>query len=166
MLGTAYQPLTEKDHNALGRLWWESWQSTGLKVAQQTTEDALRRRVDQELVDGWDVTLAVRNRLLVGFLAIKPQHAVLDQLFVAPEAKGQGIGRDLLALAKAKMAGGFTLRTAVDNEAACRFYKRAGLTRSGTAVHPTLGHSIAIFRWDTLPPQPYASNSVAPPDFP
>ncbi len=86
------------------------------------------------------------NRL-AGFLALKPDVGQLDQIFVAPTALRQGIGRALLDLAKREMTGAIWLRTAVDNVGACRFYERFGFRRGETAVHPTLGHRTVIYRW-------------------
>jgi GNAT superfamily N-acetyltransferase len=45
----------------------------------------------------------------------------LDQLFVAPEVQGRGIGRTLLYLAKQKLPEGLWLWTVVDNQRACLF---------------------------------------------
>jgi GNAT superfamily N-acetyltransferase len=49
------------------------------------------------------LTLAVAGQRIVGFLATKPAISVLDQLFVTPDMKGKGIGKALLASAKAEM---------------------------------------------------------------
>ena len=84
---------------------------------------------------------------LVGFLALKPATGCLDQLFVAPEAQGRGIGRLLLDLAKDTLPRGLWLRTAEDNHRACRFYQRNGLRPSEQQTHPSLGHSTIVYRW-------------------
>ncbi|HEX9952394.1 MAG TPA: GNAT family N-acetyltransferase [Rubricoccaceae bacterium] len=57
---------------------------------------------------------------------------VLNDLFVAPEARGQGVGAALLAAAEAHAcdvgAVRLVLQTATDNAAAQRLYQRAGWT--------------------------------------
>jgi ribosomal protein S18 acetylase RimI-like enzyme len=147
-LAVEYRLLVEADYDALAQLWWESWRSTGLTVAQGTTVELLRRRIDDEVSGDWEVTVATVGERLVGFLALKTRPAILDQLFIAPNVQRRGIGQRLLSLAKRKMPQGFSLRTAATNYAACHFYESAGLTRAGTATHPTLGHTIAIYRWN------------------
>jgi GNAT superfamily N-acetyltransferase len=62
-------------------------------------------------------------------------HLILEDLFVAPEARGGGIAALLLdrALAYAREIGaaGMFLETAMDNAVAQRAYERAGWTREG-----------------------------------
>ena len=140
-------PYREEDHQATARLWLASWRSTGLAVAQRATADVLLDRIPWELAAGWDVHLAWEDGKPVGFLALKPASACLDQLFVAPEAQGRRIGRALLDFAKDRLPNGLWLRTATDNLRACRFYERNGLRRGETQFHPTLGHQTVIYRW-------------------
>lgn len=142
-----YRPLVESDYDALASLWWKSWRSTGLTVAQGATEKALRRRIDDEIQSGWDVTLALLNGQLAGLLALKLRSATLDQLFIAPDLQGRGIGQKLLHVAKQKMPAGFSLRTAVENVSACRFYEKVGLTRAGVTIHPVLGRALVTYCW-------------------
>jgi RimJ/RimL family protein N-acetyltransferase len=138
----------ERDLDGIARLWFESWRSTGLAVAQQATETAMRARIPVELASGWKVFVGIdAGNQLVGLLAIKPDVGQLDQIFVAPNAQRQGIGRALLDLAKREMTGAIWLRTAVDNVRACRFYERFGFRRGETDVHPTLGHRTVIYHW-------------------
>ncbi len=63
---------------------------------------------------------------------------VLNDLFVAPAARGQGVGRALLAAAEAHArttgAVRLVLQTAVGNAAAQRLYARAGWTRDDAFV--------------------------------
>ena len=142
------RPYEDGDLDAIARLWFESWRSTGLAVAQQSTEAVMRARIPQELAFGWRVFVGTdaENRL-VGFLALKPAVGRLDQIFVAPSAQRQGVGRALMDLAKREMPGAISLRTAVDNVGACRFYERAGFRRAELSIHPTLGHPTVIYRW-------------------
>jgi ribosomal protein S18 acetylase RimI-like enzyme len=142
-----YRTASEADFDTLARLWLESWQSTGLAVTRFATEEGNRKRISLEVRNGWKVTLALAGQQLVGFLATEPAVSVLDQLFIAPDMKRKGIGKALLARAKAEMPDGFTLRTAVENFDACAFYERCGLERVRTEIHPTLGHAVAIYRW-------------------
>jgi ribosomal protein S18 acetylase RimI-like enzyme len=136
------------DLGETARLWFESWRSTGLAVAQHATEAAMRARIPQELALGWSVYVAVDDHgRLIGFLALKPEIGRLDQIFVAPTCQRQGVGRALLDFAKRQMTTAIWPRTAVHNAGACRFYERFGFRRGETDVHPTLGHRTVIYRW-------------------
>ena len=138
----------DRDLEAAVHLWFESWRSTGLAVAERASEPAMQARFAEELVSGWTVYLADDDAgRLVGFLALKPETKCLDQIFVAPAAQSRGVGVALLDFAKQRMPEGFWLRTAVDNAGACRFYERFGFRRGETATHPTLGHETVIYRW-------------------
>jgi len=50
----------------------------------------------------------------------------IDQLYVAPELTGAGIGTQLIGVAKHERPGGLRLWTFVSNHAAQRFYRRHG----------------------------------------
>jgi ribosomal protein S18 acetylase RimI-like enzyme len=142
-----FRAYSEGDLMPLARLWLESWLSTGPAVESAVTEDSNRERIIREISSGWKVTIASEADEIVGFLATKPHQKVLDQLFIKPRAKGRGIERALLKIAMREMPGGFSLRTAADNGAACKFYERNGLSFSHTDTHPTVGYQIAIYCW-------------------
>ena len=141
------RPYRDEDRTAVARLWRDSWRSTGLSVAKLATEVANYERIGRELAAGWQVHLAWDEDRLVGFLALTPATQCLDQLFIAPEAQGTGIGRRLLDLAKERLPNGLWLRTSANNHRARRFYERNGLRASETQPHPTLGHQTVIYRW-------------------
>jgi GNAT superfamily N-acetyltransferase len=50
----------------------------------------------------------------------------IDQLYVDPDHVGHGIGRELMAVAKARRPGGLRLWTFAANARARRFYERHG----------------------------------------
>ncbi|MBA2719864.1 MAG: GNAT family N-acetyltransferase [Chloroflexi bacterium] len=61
---------------------------------------------------------------IVGIIVVGPD--VLDQLYVAPDRLGQGIGRKLLERAKERSPDGLALFTFQVNDRARRFYERNG----------------------------------------
>jgi ribosomal protein S18 acetylase RimI-like enzyme len=85
---------------------------------------------------------AVDSSVIVGMVSILftvstaegGRAALLEDMIVAPDWRGKGIGRQLLAhaISEAKEAGCLrvTLLTDQTNEAAMRFYRRAGFERS------------------------------------
>jgi ribosomal protein S18 acetylase RimI-like enzyme len=147
-MNLSIRPYQRVDLTVAAHLWFESWRSTGLAVAQAANELAMRERIERELRPGWSLYLAESEPgMPVGLLAAKLASHCLDQLFVAPKAQRQGVGKALIDHAKQLMPGGFWLRTAADNRAACRFYEKHGCKPGQTAIHPTLGHRTLIYRW-------------------
>lgn len=77
----------------------------------------------------YECWIAERDSLVLGFLVVR---AVADQeweilnLAVAPNVRGQGIGRQLLSDMLARRAGEFFLEVRESNESARRFYARMG----------------------------------------
>ena len=146
-MSVAIRRYRDEDREAVAKLWLDSWRSTRLPVASHVTNTGNLDRIDGELAAGWEVHLAWDEDRLVGFLALKPGDACLDQLFISPEAQGSGVGRALLDLAKRRLPEGFWLRTSADNHRARRFYERNGMRRGEMQPHPSLCHLTVIYRW-------------------
>ncbi len=143
----ALRPGAEGDRDAIAALWHASASLPGVGPALMPTQREMLERVDLELAGGWDVTVAAVGGRLIGFIALKPKEAVLDQLFVHPGSLGFGVGRALLAHAIRTMPCGFTLFTRSANGKAMRFYEREGLVRIGEGGHPKTGDPITHYAW-------------------
>jgi chorismate mutase/GNAT superfamily N-acetyltransferase len=77
-----------------------------------------------------EVWVAERDGSVVGYAALSASLAAggwLDDLYVAPELTGQGVGSALLELAKSLRPDGFALWVFASNAGARRFYLRHGL---------------------------------------
>jgi len=86
--------------------------------------------------DGWPLTvLYLRSRTVAMPWLVSPhdEGQWLEQLYVAPEAQGSGVGRALLDAAKEASPGGLLLHVFTRNVRARRFYEAAGfvLTEQG-----------------------------------
>jgi putative acetyltransferase len=119
----AYAP---GDEAALAEIWFGGWLSVGLEHPVVTKAE-LAERLRRELAERWELTVAEADGRLLGFLAIVQSEQRLDQLFVAPEAQGRGIGRLLFEVAKQRMPDGFWLSTQPANARARGFYERSGM---------------------------------------
>jgi GNAT superfamily N-acetyltransferase len=115
--------------------------------ARTPSHDELRRRIDEELVQGWRLYVAMRDGRIVGMLALKPASAILDQLFVLPAERGRGVGKALLDMAKSVLQGGFELRVAASNAQGRRFYESEGLRFARAGAHPRTGASVCYYQW-------------------
>jgi GNAT superfamily N-acetyltransferase len=144
------QPLKPAFKRPLCEIWFDSFESAGLKHSPGTSVDSLVARLDAEIAGGWHVWLAVDGGSLLGFLAYAPEKGYLNQLFLARSAQGRGAGKLLLDFAKLRMAAGFRLRTHADNTGAQRFYEREGLFREATERHPQYGHLTHVYRWPPM----------------
>ena len=80
--------------------------------------------LERRLSSGDETWLAIINNELAGLLMLEP--GWIDQLYVRPDLTGQGIGKQLLELAKARMPLGLQLWTFQSNHRAQKFYERHG----------------------------------------
>ncbi|TMV92362.1 GNAT family N-acetyltransferase [Thioclava sp. BHET1] len=145
------RPARTEDRDAIADLWHLSASLPGVGPPIMPSRAALRERLDQEWDEGWDVTVAETDSeaqaQIVAFLAIRPQIAILAELFVHPDWLGRGLGRRLMAQAKAAMPDGFRLYTSTTNTRAQQFYRAQGLVRLSEDRHPRTGHPMTWFGW-------------------
>lgn len=144
------RPCIDADHDAIAGIWHSSASLPGVGPAVMPTVAALRKRLDEELAVGWNVTVAICLNEVAGFVAVRPRESVLAELFVRPGLLGQGIGRALLSDAKAKMPAGFSLYTRSTNVRARRFYEKEGLLVLREGTHPRNGDPITYYQWNSL----------------
>lgn len=135
------------DLDAVAAVWHESAARMDAAAVPMPSRQDLRERIDRELSNGWEIHVAERNGRAVGMLAVTPNTATLDQIFVLPKAERSGVGTALMEVAKGAMPGGFTLRMASANRRAASFYAAAGLQPAGDGIHPVSGVAVTFFRW-------------------
>lgn len=145
------RPATDADRGAVAEIWHESAGLPTVGPAKMPSLADLRARVDIEMAESWEVTVAEQVGVVVGFLAIKHDKAILAELFLRPEVIGQGIGGALLERAKSSMPAGFTLFTRATNARARRFYEKAGLTVLRTETHARDGDLVVFYGWSPGP---------------
>lgn len=88
------------------------------------TDDEVRGWIRDRLIPTQETWVAMDGEQVVGMMAITPGH--LEQLYVAPDRLGEGIGRRFVALAKERSPTGLSLWTFQVNDRARRFYERNG----------------------------------------
>lgn len=92
-------------------------------LPQLHTPDEDRGFIGSHVLPRYRVTVATREARIVGFLADEP--GWIENLYVAPDSLGGGIGSALLADAKARN-GALELWCFVENRRARHFYERHG----------------------------------------
>ena len=111
------------DSPAVAELFLDSFHAT-YDFPLAHTDDEVRGWVRDRLIPTMETWVAVDDQRIVGMMVVAPGH--LEQLYVAPDQLGRGIGRRLLELAKERSAGGLSLWTFQVNARARRFYERNG----------------------------------------
>jgi GNAT superfamily N-acetyltransferase len=145
--GVILRPAVEADLDVVADIWYEGASLPGVGPVALPPVSALRSRIDDELAEGWDLTIAEQQGEVAGFIALRCDQAVLDQLFVRPASAGKGIGRALFAQAKVMMPDGFSLFTRPGNARARRFYAAQGMRVLRHEIHPRFGDAIVFYGW-------------------
>ena len=97
-----------------------------------------------QLLERRRVFVADEGMGVVGYASFDEEAGVLPVLYLAPAARGRGLGKALLDAIKA--LGAFDLTVWEANPAARRFYEREGLCLTGEGVDDD-GLSVWRMRW-------------------
>ena len=118
------RPATVADGAAIGDVWLTSWRAT-FDFPPGHPDDAVRRWLIEELIPASETWVAqdVGGRV-IALMALSP--TMVEQLYVAPDWIGRGVGRRLLDLAKERRPDGLDLYCFQVNGRARRFYEANG----------------------------------------
>jgi GNAT superfamily N-acetyltransferase len=141
------RPARTDEYDEIGRVWMNSWVSTGLAEASPFLLAQLRARIALEVEKGWSLYVADDGGVLAAMLALHLPKKYLDQLFVAPEYQGQSLGRTLLAFTRQHLPHEIELRCVRENEKAWRWYEREGFVFEEENVEPMTGYVMKYYRW-------------------
>jgi ribosomal protein S18 acetylase RimI-like enzyme len=133
--------------DVVARVWMESWVSTGLDAASNELLANLRARVAREIDKGWSLYVADDGGRIAAMLALHLPDRYLDQLFVAPEYQGKGLGRRLLAFTRQLLPDEIWLRCIRENDRAWRWYEREGFVFEKEQLEPMNGFTMKYYRW-------------------
>ena len=117
------RPATAADAEPIADVFLASFRAT-YDFPLAHTDDEVRGWIRDVVIPGGGTWVAEVGRAVVGMMVVRPGE--LDQLYIAPDRLGQGIGRALLDHAKARAPEGLRLYTFQANERARRFYERNG----------------------------------------
>jgi ribosomal protein S18 acetylase RimI-like enzyme len=147
LLQTIIRLARASEYDEVARVWMESWASTGLEDPSNFLLAKLRARVPMEVEKGWSLYVADDNGVLAAMLAMHLPDCYLDQLFVAPEYQGDGLGRRLLTFTRQHLPDEIWLRCVRENEKAWRWYEREGFAFEKEQVDSTSGRVMKYYRW-------------------
>ncbi|KCZ84892.1 hypothetical protein HAD_04395 [Hyphomonas adhaerens MHS-3] len=146
------RPATPADYPALADLWFDSWQSIGISNETDLDRAGVHERFHRDAAGRWSLYTAELDGMLVGFLALVPELSRIDQIFVAPAAKGSGVGLAMLNHAKGLMPGGMVLTTHEANGPARAFYESRGFVLTGTEPDPVHRRTKCHYAWRPAAP--------------
>jgi GNAT superfamily N-acetyltransferase len=135
------------EYDEVARVWMESWVSTGLEDGSKYLLANLRARVPMEIEKGWTLHVADDDGRITAMLALHLPDRYLDQLFVAPDYQGQGLGRRLLGLTRKYLPDEIWLRCVRENDKAWRWYEREGFVFEKQEVESRTGFTMKYYRW-------------------
>jgi putative acetyltransferase len=145
--GIALRAYHADDEDASVALWLRTWQATYPALDFAARLDWWRQRWRGELLPVAEVIVAETAGGMIGFVTIDTATRYLDQLVVAPEYWGAGVGLDLIAEAKRLSPAGVDLDVNVDNARALAFYRKCGFVITGAGKNPITGRPIHRMSW-------------------
>jgi putative acetyltransferase len=150
-LSFSLRNYTARDEDAAIALWLRTWQAAYPHIDFAARLDWWRERWRAELVPVAEIVVAetdsAHNYAIIGFVTVDPRTFYLDQIVVAPEYWGFGIGEALITEAKRLSPRGLDLDVNIDNDRAIRFYDKQGFRVTGEGVNPISGKPIKRMSW-------------------
>lgn len=139
---------TDADCASLAGLWVASWREAMPDIDFEARRpwflDHLRAL---EAAGAITICAFDGSNRLFGCVTFDPATAYLDQLAVAPEAKGTGAAKLLLNEARRLSPNGLVLDVNQDNARALAFYAREGFAKTAEGVNPRSGLKTWRLRW-------------------
>lgn len=118
---------TDADAPEVAELYLRSFRTALPTVRLVHTDDQVAGWIAGHMIPTQETWVAeASDGMLVGMLVVADRE--LDQLYLAPEWQGRGLGSRFVALAKERQPDGLRLYTFQVNTRACRFYERHGFT--------------------------------------
>ena len=136
-----------RDEDAAVALWLRTWQATYPDIDFAERLGWWRERWRNALVPAADIVVAEAGGVTIGLVTVDPLTLYLDQIVVAPERWGSGVGAALIAEAKRISPAGLDLDVNTDNARAIGFYGKEGFVISGAGVNPISGKPVHRMSW-------------------
>ncbi len=140
------RPARADEYDEIGRVWMESWVSTGLAEASEFLLANLRARIRREMENGWSLFVADDNGTIAAMLALHLPKLYLDAVRRA-RLSGAIARPEVLAFTRTKMPEEMYLRCVRENEKAWRWYEREGFVFEKEEVEPSNGFMMKYYRW-------------------
>jgi putative acetyltransferase len=143
-----------RDEEAAMALWLRTWQKTYPDIDFARRLDWWRGQWRDDLVPNARIMVAetrkemIGQKEMIGFVTVDPRTHYLDQLVVAPEYWGSGVGSALIAEAKRLSPAGLNLDVNTDNARAIAFYtEKEGFVVTGNGFNAFSGRPVHHMTW-------------------
>lgn len=124
-MSISLRPATAADAAAVAQVWLDAFDAALPTVTRAHDDDDVRRWFREVVLATRECWVAVDGAgAVVGILALSDTE--IEQLYVAPDRQGRGIGTALIDVAKERRTGGLALWTFQINTRARAFYGRHG----------------------------------------
>jgi len=151
--GLDLRRATPADAGAVADVWWRSRASSVPAIPPPVhTRAEVRSWIEGRLVGGGGEMWVASHPYEGPVAMLLVVDRAVDQLYVDPGFTGQGIGSQLLDLAKELRPDGLELWTFQANDGARRFYERHGFEAVAmTAGDNEEGAPDVLYRWSPTP---------------
>ncbi|MEO8570232.1 MAG: GNAT family N-acetyltransferase [Chloroflexota bacterium] len=139
------------DGAAIGEVWLASWRAT-FDFPPAHPDDDVRTWLATEMLETRETWVAADpDGRVVALMALSP--SMIDQLYVAPDRLGSGIGSRLVELAKLRRPAGLDLHCFAVNGRARAFYEGRGFraVATGDGSHNEEGQPDIRYAWRPAP---------------
>ncbi|HEX5540468.1 MAG TPA: GNAT family N-acetyltransferase [Micromonospora sp.] len=119
-----FRRATSPDSAAVAEVWLRSYAAALPTVRRTHSDDAVRAWIIDVVVPDLETWVAVAEATVVGMMVLHGDW--LEQLYLDPPWRGQGVGDGFVDLAKQRRPDGLQLWTFQVNGPARRFYERHG----------------------------------------
>jgi putative acetyltransferase len=142
-----------RDEEAAMALWLRTWQKTYPDIDFARRLDWWRGQWRDDLVPNARIMMAetrkemIGQKEMIGFVTVDPRTHYLDQLVVAPEYWGSGVGSALIAEAKRLSPAGLNLDVNTDNARALAFYGKEGFVVTGNGFNAFSSRPVHHMSW-------------------
>ena len=145
----AYEPA--RDEEAALSLWLRTWQKTYPDIDFAARFAWWGDQWRRSLVPSASIVVAEALNRIVGFVTVDTGTLYLDQLVVAPDFWGAGVGSKLIAEAKRLSPRGLNLDVNTDNTRAISFYEKVGFVVTGNGFNAFSGRPVHHMSWRPNP---------------
>jgi len=139
--------MRPEDLDATLDMWVAAWQAAYPAIDFSARRDWARAHIAELEGTGSQTLVAACGGRIVGALVVDPATGYLDQIVVASEFQGRGVGETLLAQARSIAPAGLELHVNQDNARAIGFYRKHGFAAVGADVNPRSGAPTLRMRW-------------------
>ena len=145
------RPGNAGDVAALLDLWAAAWSIAMPRIDFDARRPWLTKHLEQLQADGAHLLVAYVRDRPAGFVTVDPRSGTVDQLAVAVEWQGLGVGTQLLEAARGQALLGLRLSVNVDNAGAVAFYRKQGFEVVGEGINGLSG--LPVLHMQCSPPQ-------------